>query len=66
MQWFVDGVIRKKLYEGEETVFPHRTIVIADDYDQAYEKYTNYWEKKTDEYCVYYSVESYNINETIM
>lgn len=65
MIWFIEAKIHKQLYMGEETIFPHRTIVIADDYDQALQKYMNYWDAKTDEYAVYYSVNDYNLEEAI-
>lgn len=50
---------------GEEEIFPHLTIVIADTETQAEEKYRAYWDAKTDEYSVYYGVEDLTLNEAI-
>lgn len=65
MIWFVDAKIGKTEYMGEETIFPHRTIIIADDYDQAEQKYIAYWDSKTNEYSVYYTVNDYTLTEAI-
>ena len=65
MIYLAEAQIRKSLYEGEETIFPHRTIVVADTTDQAEEKYRSYWDARTEEYCVYYDVASLTLNEAI-
>lgn len=65
MIWFIDAEISKKLYMGEESTFPHRTVIIADNYDQAVEKYQTYWDAKTEEYSVYYHVQDFTLTEAI-
>lgn len=65
MIWLANAKISKTLYMGEEEIFPHLTIVIADTETQAEEKYRAYWDAKTDEYSVYYGVEDLTLNEAI-
>lgn len=65
MIWFIDAKIGKTEYMGEESIFPHRTVIIADSYEQAEEKYQAYWDNKTEEYSVYYRVQDYTLAEAI-
>lgn len=65
MIWFIDAEIYKSEYMGEGTTFPHRTVIIADNYDQAVEKYRAYWDNKTEEYSAYYTVQDFTLTEAI-
>lgn len=66
MLWFVEGTVCKSYYMGSEEDITYRGLIQADSYEQAVEKYREYWRSKTDEYSIYYSVVDYEITETIV
>lgn len=67
MEYFlVKGEIRKRDYMGDATYINDTRLVKANNADEAYAKYTKYWEDKTSEYSVYYSAINIDVTETIL
>ena len=67
MFWFVEGEISERRYMADkDRHVTHRTLVQAETEREAETKYREYWEKKTDEYSVYYSVLDVCVSETIL
>lgn len=51
---------------GDATYINDARLVKANNADEAYAKYTKYWEDKTSEYSVYYSAINIDVTETIL
>lgn len=65
--YVAQGVIKKKYYmDDDELTSNDIRIVMAENVDQAREKYYEFWEKQTDPYSVYYRVGSVRIEETLL
>jgi hypothetical protein len=63
--YYVEAKIHHMAYEKPDGTFYHKTIVIADNEDQARQKYQSYWDQKTPESRVYYTVIELVINQEI-
>ena len=63
--FIVIGDVHKTPYMGDTTVFEDFRIVMADNKDEAMEKYEKYWEEKSEDYSITYTVYAY-VKETIM
>ena len=65
--YLVRGIVKISRYmagQDEESEFYH--LVVAENSQQAGEKFKAYYEAKTSEYSVYYSVSDYEVMETIL
>lgn len=68
MQLFlVKAQIAQTYYMSEKDyLFEDIRIVMADTHEEAGNKYCKFWEEKTVEYSIYYTVEAYQVIETII
>lgn len=58
------NVVRKP-YMGDDRIIDDMRLVIADNADEAKDKYEKWWHDKTVEYSVYYTAFGANVIETI-
>lgn len=66
MLFFVEGEVRKIVeYLGEDTIFPHKTVIQAENHGEACAKYEQYWRTK-EEAWTEFKLLNYDITEGIM
>ncbi len=62
--YIVKGSVRVTPYMGDTYTIEDTRIVMANDTAEAYTKYQDYWNDKTDQYSVYYRANG-QVMETI-
>jgi hypothetical protein len=64
--YIVKGTVSITPYMGDTYEVEDIRIVMANDTAEAYTKYQDYWQSKTEEYSIYYRADAIQVMETIV